>query len=147
MNGNVVAANNVFAGSLSLSTQYTVAGAITYIGTLGSTLTTANTNSIGTFLVQNNGNVGGTLVAVGTGRTGVTGGVTNQTQAFGVFDSAGTSFYDYGWTPEIQDAKSFSFIFNIAANSSVTFDVRGAKTNSGSNLGMTMQIIVSGVRN
>ena len=147
-NGDVVAAENIFPSSLALTTSYSVNGVITAILAFGTPLTPANTNLIGSFTVTNSSTTtGGYLVATGVGRTGVAGPVPGSSQSFAVFDTAGTMYFDYGWTPEDQDAKGFTYIFFINPSSSITFRIRGAKDNSLSTLGFGINITVQGVRN
>lgn len=147
LNGNVVDASNVKNGSLSLVASFNITGLITYIGASGSTLTASTSNTIGTFAITNTSSTGGYLTVTGTGRTGVSGSAPNATQSFAIFDGAGNSYFQYGWTREIEDAKSFTFIFYMYGSTTATFYLNGAKSNSASTLVYVTQITAQGIRN
>lgn len=146
LTARTILADNIVANAIAVANQYYISGSITAIATFGTTLTTSNTNIIGQFTVSNTSNVNATLSAVGTGRSGASGASNNQYQAFSVFDDGGLTLFNYGWTEMLEDAKAFSFTFQINANSSKTFYIRGAKTDTPT-LGYSLQIIVVGVKN
>ena len=141
-----ITADRIEANSIAVATQYTNAGSITAILAFATPITVANTNLISSFTVSNTSNVDCTLSAVGTGRSGATGNSTTDSQTLGVFNPSGTLVYDYGWSPAGEDAKTFSFTFFIAAGSSMTFQIRGAKTSAFS-LTLAMKTVVVGVKN
>ena len=147
LNGNVVDASNVKNGSLSLVAAFNITGLFTYMGTSGSTLTASTSNTIGTFAITNTSSTGGYLTVTGTGRTGVSGSAANATQSFAIFDGAGNSYFQYGWTREIEDAKSFTFIFYMYGSTTATFYLNGAKSSSASTLVYVTQITAQGIRN
>lgn len=146
LTARTILADNIVANAIAVANQYYLSGSITAIATFGTTLTTSNTNIIGQFTVSNTSNVNTTLSAVGTGRSGATGASNNQYQAFSVFDSDGLTVFNYGWTEMLEDAKAFSFTFPLNANSSETFYVRGAKTNTPTQ-DYSLQVVVMGVKN
>lgn len=147
ISANTITADRILANQIAVASQYTISGNITTVTSFGASLTTSNTNLISSFSFTNSSNVLARLVMVGTGRTGVSGSNGTEAQSFAVFDENNEKQFEYGWSPADEDAKSFSFSFNISANSTKTFYVRGAKSSSTPTLGMTMRAVIVGVRN
>jgi hypothetical protein len=142
-----ISANKIIANNLASIAQYAVYNQVTSMIAFGSTITRNNTTLIGSFTVSNTSTIPAKYVAVGTGRTGIEND-PGVSQNFGIFDTAGLKYFEYGWTPGTQDAKSFSFIYELPANSSKTFEVRATYTPStGVILVYNLQVIVSGIFN
>jgi hypothetical protein len=149
LTARTITADRIEANSIAVANQFNVYGFITEIRPFDPTnvITRSGSNLIGSFTVTNSSTTTEVkLSVVGIGRTGAIDFSTNDSQTFGVFDSAGLLYFNYGWTPVGQDAKGFSFIFTLPPSSSKTFELRGAKTAT-SNLSMDIQIITLGVRN
>lgn len=146
LNGDVVLPANILAGSLSLTVQYTIYGSIDWDLPHGTEINHLNANIISSFTVNNSNSNPGTFVFTGTGRTGYSGSGPNSSQTFGVFDGLNRLYY-YGWSPAGEDAKSFSFIYDIPGNTAKTFDVRGAKSLISDTITYGMTVTISGIRN
>lgn len=143
---NTITADRIVSDNIAVTNNYIVTGAITAITAFNTSLTTANTNSIGTFTLSNPSGAQMKVLVSGAGRTGVTGAPTaTPSGSFGCWVD-GVKTFEYGWTPMIQDAKAAVFAIVIPSGVSKVVDVRGCKTDSYT-YELLMQFSTLGVRN
>ena len=155
VNGDAVitgtlAASRIRAGHIGTAVTATATNAITATATFASAITTSAT-LIGSLTYTNSANTAVKVLITANGRTGIASGNAGALGAasivLGLFNES-TVIMDYGWTPAVQDARSLSATAIIAANSSTTFYLRGAKDTATAGLyfiGCNMMINCIGV--
>ncbi len=153
INGSKIVAGTIYAdtiaaNSIAVASSYTIVGTVSAIASFGSSLTIGNTNSVGSFAITNTSTITPQkLLLTAAGRTGFGGVDGNATsQSFGIFAN-GAKLFDYGWTPAGQDSKAGCCTFSMSPNSSVTVDIRTAKTNPNDILTMYLTCSILGVKN
>lgn len=148
INAGTITANMISSGELDINGSSSLFGYITTIGAFNSGVLTSD-SLVGTFSITNTFSRDVRVVVFGSGRTGVT-GIPDTSSAratnFAIFANDSTTVFEYGWTPMYQDSKSIGFSYNIPANSTVNFYVRGRKTDN-YDLSMVLKPVWTGVRN
>lgn len=123
-------ADKISPNSIASLSTFLLTGSVEATLTAGTALTRINSTLIGSFTIVNDSNVAERLLVSAHGRSTASGSFSGQSQAFSVFDTAGATYYSSGYTRSDEDVKGFGFTTTVPAFTSVTFELRAAKTSS-----------------